>query len=238
MSKPLYRQIADIFEKKIYTGELAVEDILPTEQALQDIYKVSRVTVRNALDLLEKQGLIDRIKGSGTYVKPNAARHDAFQLKGFDEDMASQGCTPGTKVIHFQLESAQPIIAEHLNIEVDTPIFSILRIKTIDEEPEILEQTYMPLALFPDLNVEVMQSSKYRYIEQQKGYQISLSRQKLKSILANKMVAKHLHIKVDSPVLCVSSIGELKDGLIFEYSIQYLRGRRYRFEYVARRGLE
>jgi DNA-binding GntR family transcriptional regulator len=238
VSKPLYRQIAGTLEKKIRSGELDVEDVLPTEQSLQEIYNVSRVTVRKALELLEKQGLLERIKGSGTYVKCNSAKHDAFHLKGFDENVTAQGRASGTKVIHFQLEQAQPGIAEHLNIEVGTLIYSILRIRTIEDEPEILEQSYMPLSLFPDLSVKVMQTSKYHYIEKQKGYQIFQSRQDLKPVLATNVVAKHLNIETNYPVLRLRSISELVNGEIFEYSIQYLRGYQYRFEYTARRGLE
>lgn len=238
MSKPLYRQIAEIFEEKIRSGELDVEDVLPTEQSLQEIYNVSRVTVRKALELLEKQGLLVRIKGSGTYVKYNSTKHDAFQLKGFEENITSQGRIASTKVIHFQLEQAQPVIAKHLKIEVGTLIYSIIRIRTIDDEPEILEQSYMPLSLFPDLSVKVMQTSKYHYIEKQKGYQISLSRQDLKPVLATSIVAKHLNIETNYPILCLRSTSELVNGEVFEYSIQYLRGFQYRFEYIARRGLE
>ena len=58
MAKPLYRQIAETFEQKIYSGELDLEDVLPTEQALQELYKVSRVTIRKALEQLENQGLV------------------------------------------------------------------------------------------------------------------------------------------------------------------------------------
>lgn len=238
MSKPLYRQIAEIFEKKIRSGELDVEDVLPTEQALQELYNVSRVTVRKALEQLENQGLVNRIKGSGTYVKCNSATHATLQLKGFDENITSQGRASGTKVIHFQLEQAQPVIADHLKIEVGTLLYSIIRIRTIDDEPEILEQSYMPLSLFPDLNVKVMQTSKYHYIEKQKGYQISHSKQDLKPVLATNIVARHLNIETNYPVLRLRSTSELVTGEIFEYSIQYLRGFQYRFEYIARRGLE
>ena len=96
----------------------------------------------------------------------------------------------------------------------------------------------MPLSLFPDLSVKVMQKSKYHYVEKQKGYQISLSRQDLKPVLASNIVAKHLNIETNYPVLRLRSISELVNGEIFEYSIQYLRGFQYRFEYTARRGLE
>ena len=238
MSKPLYRQIAEAFEQKIRSGELDVDDVLPTEQSLQDMYNVSRVTVRKAIEQLEKQGLVQRIKGSGTYVKYNPAKYDSFQLKGFDENITAQGRTAGTKVIHFQLEPAPSAIAEHLKIEAGTMIFSIIRIRTIDDEPEILEQSYMPLSLFPDLSVEVMQTSKYHYIEKQKGYQISHSRQDLKPVLATDVIAKHLNIKTNHPVIRQRSTSELINGEIFEYSVQYLRGFQYRFEYIARRGLE
>ncbi|OTQ32933.1 hypothetical protein B6D19_04300 [Gilliamella apicola] len=237
MAKPLYRQIAETFEQKIYSGELDLEDVLPTEQALQDLYKVSRVTIRKALEQLENLGLVERIKGSGTYVKYNSAKHDAIQLKGFDENITSLGRIAGTKVIHFQLEQALPAIANQLKIEIGEPIFSIIRIRTIDDEPEILEQSYMPLSLFPDLSVKVMQSSKYYYVENQKGYQISHSKQDVKPVLATNIVAKHLNIDTNHPVLRLRSVSELKTGERFEYSIQYLRGFQYRFEYIARRGL-
>ncbi|WP_375749270.1 GntR family transcriptional regulator [Vibrio sp. HN007] len=237
MNKPRYLQIAEQLIDQISSGELAGGSILPTEGELQERFGVSRVTIRKSMKILVEKDLLYRKRGSGTYVKPPKATHNAIQLSGFVEEVSKQGKEPSSKIITFELVESDTIIAEKLGIIEGDEVYSIRRLRLIDGEPEILEHTYMPVNMFPDLSIGAMRSSKYEYIEKTKGLKIQLSRQSARpEILANP-IAKELNVEEGYPVIRVDSTGELDDGRVFEYSIHYFRLNQYSFDYVAYRAM-
>lgn len=235
MKKPRYLQIADVLIDKINSGELAVGSILPTEGNLQTEFDVSRVTIRKAMQVLVDKDLLFRQRGSGTYVKAPRAKHNALQLSGFVEEVSAQGKTPSSKIITFELLECEQDVADKLGIEVGEEVYSIRRLRMIDDEPEVLEHTYLPVALFPDLSIEAMRNSKYDYIENTKGLKIHLARQSVKPQILDKDTASELNIDIYQPVIRVDSVGELVNGDIFEYTIHYFKVEQYSFDYVAYR---
>lgn len=237
MNKPRYLQIAEQLIDQINSGELAAGSILPTESELQERFGVSRVTIRKSMKLLVDKDLLFRKRGSGTYVKPPKATHNAIQLSGFVEEVSKQGKTPSSKIITFEVIESDAIIAEKLHLLEGDEVYSIRRLRLIDDEPEILEHTYLPVNMFPDLSIGAMRSSKYEYIENTKGLKIKLSRQTAKPEILTNPIAKELNVAEKYPVIRVDSVGELDDGRAFEYSIHYFRLNQYSFDYVAYREL-
>lgn len=238
MSRPRYLQIAEQLEQRIVSGALPAGAMLPTEHELQQQFNVSRVTVRKAMAVLVAAERLYRVRGSGTYVKAPQAEHNAFQLTGFVEEVSAQGKVPSTQLLHFSLEKADEKLCQRLQLPAHAQVYAVSRLRLIDDEPEILEHTFMPVALFPDLSVAAMTHSKYQYIEQQKGYRIAQSRQDVVPEAADKEVASALNIPLHHPVLKVTSLSELSDGRPFEYTVHYFRVNQYRFGFTARRGLE
>lgn len=235
MNKPRYLQIADTLIDKIDSGELSSGAILPTEGELQKEFDVSRVTIRKAMQLLVDKDLLFRQRGSGTYVKAPKAQHNALQLTGFVEEVSAQGKTPSSKIITFELIECNELVASKLGVVVGEEVYSIRRLRMIDNEPEVLEHTFLPVALFPDLSIKAMRSSKYDYIEKTKGLKIKLSRQSIKPQILDKKTANELNMDESDPVIRVDSVGELESGAIFEYTIHYFRVNQYSFDYIAYR---
>lgn len=235
MNKPRYLQIADILIERISSGELEAGSILPTEGALQKEFDVSRVTVRKAMQVLVDKDLLFRQRGSGTYVKAPKAQHNALQLTGFVEEVSAQGKTPSSKIITFELIECDEIVAGKLNLDVGEEVYSIRRLRLIDDEPEVLEHTFLPVAMFPDLSIKAMRSSKYDYIEKSKGLKIKLSRQSIKPQILDKETASELNMNAADPVIRVDSVGELEGGDVFEFTIHYFRVNQYSFDYIAYR---
>lgn len=234
-SPPRYLSIADDLNEKIKSKIYPEGSMLPKEIDLEVEYGVSRITIRKAMQLLCDWNVIVRKRGSGTYVKRPSAQHNAFQLTGFVEEISSQGKTPSSKIITFEMIKSSKAIAQKLLIPTGTEIYSIRRLRLIDAEPEVLEHTYLPYHLFPDLSIEVMMKSKYDYIENQKGLKIESSRQVVSAVLLNNDLANILNCELHKAVIRVDSIGKLDDGSIFEYSIHHFRGYQYEFEFLAKR---
>lgn len=234
-NKPMYRQIADALREKISAGELKPGDALPTESSLQEAFNVSRVTVRQALKLLTEEQIVESIQGSGTYVKEERVNYDIYQLTGFYEKLADRNVDTHSEVSIFEVLKADAKLAEKLNLSHDDKVWHVKRVRFIKQKPVNLEETWMPLALFPDLTWEVMENSKYHYVEQIKKLVIDRSEQELVPITPSEEAIAALSLDPAKPILEKVSRGFLKDGRVFEYSRNVFNTDDYKFTLVARR---
>ena len=234
-NKPMYRQIADALREKISAGELKPGDALPTESSLQEAFNVSRVTVRQALKLLTEEQIVESIQGSGTYVKEERVNYDMYQLTGFYEKLADRNVDTHSEVSIFEVLKADAKLAEKLNLSHDDKVWHVKRVRFIKQKPVNLEETWMPLALFPDLTWEVMENSKYHYVEQIKKLVIDRSEQELVPIMPSEEAIAALSLDPAKPILEKVSRGFLKDGRVFEYSRNVFNTDDYKFTLVARR---
>ena len=234
-NKPMYRQIADALREKISAGELKPGDALPTESSLQEAFNVSRVTVRHALKLLTEEQIVESIQGSGTYVKEERVNYDIYQLTGFYEKLADRNVDTHSEVSIFEVLKADAKLAEKLNLSHDDKVWHVKRVRFIKQKPVNLEETWMPLALFPDLTWEVMENSKYHYVEQIKKLVIDRSEQELVPIMPSEEAIAALSLDPAKPILEKVSRGFLKDGRVFEYSRNVFNTDDYKFTLVARR---
>ena len=234
-NKPMYRQIADALREKISAGELKPGDALPTESSLQEAFNVSRVTVRQALKLLTEEQIVESIQGSGTYVKEERVNYDIYQLTGFYEKLADRNVDTHSEVSIFEVLKADAKLAEKLNLSHDDKIWHVKRVRFIKQKPVNLEETWMPLALFPDLTWEVMENSKYHYVEQIKKLVIDRSEQELVPVMPSDEAIAALALDPTKPILEKVSRGFLKDGRVFEYSRNVFNTDDYKFTLVARR---
>lgn len=234
-SKPMYRQIADALREKINAGELKPGDALPTESTLQEAFGVSRVTVRQALKLLTEEQIIESIQGSGSYVKEERVNYDIYQLTGFYEKLADRNVDTHSDVHIFEVLKAGVKLAEKLAIAPEDKVWHVKRVRFIKQKPVNLEETWMPLILFPDLTWEVMENSKYHYIEQVKKMAIDRSEQELEPVMPTEEAIAALALDPAKPILEKVSRGFLKDGRVFEYSRNVFNSDDYRFTLVAKR---
>ena len=234
-SKPMYRQIADALREKINAGELKPGDALPTESTLQEAFGVSRVTVRQALKLLTEEQIIESIQGSGSYVKEERVNYDIYQLTGFYEKLADRNVDTHSDVRIFEVLKADVKLAEKLAIAPEDKVWHVKRVRFIKQKPVNLEETWMPLILFPDLTWEVMENSKYHYIEQVKKMAIDRSEQELVPVMPTEEAIAALALDPAKPILEKVSRGFLKDGRVFEYSRNVFNSDDYKFTLVAKR---
>ncbi|MCI1897619.1 MAG: GntR family transcriptional regulator [Enterobacter sp.] len=234
-TKPMYRQIADALREQIDSGKLKPGDALPTESTLQASFGVSRVTVRQALKQLTEEHIIESIQGSGSYVKEERVNYDIYQLTGFYEKLADRNVDTHSDVKTFEVIKADAWLAERLNLAAEEKVWHVKRVRFIKQKPVNLEETWMPLAMFADLTWEVMEGSKYHYIEQIKKMVIDRSEQELLPIVPSEEAIAALELDANKPILEKVSRGFLKDGRVFEYSRNIFNSDDYKFTLVAKR---
>src|SRR3990172_5248384 len=148
---PLYDQIERNLRDLIINGKWNPGEVMPSEWELVELYGVSRLTVRRALDELVRQNWLDRKQGVGTFVpQPVTASISASKLS-FTEQMRSIGRKPSSQLVNQRETPATAKIARLLRIEEGQSIIEITRVRLADDEPILLETSCLSMNSFPSL---------------------------------------------------------------------------------------
>ena len=227
-----YRQIADRLIQRIYDGEYAPGEQLPSDRELSTEFGHHRHTIRRALDIVESQRLIKRQQGRGTFVAdvlPSPTEKMRLPI-GLIDMTRRLGQRPAATVLDVSVSVGQ---ADHINdalqIASDDKVIYLHRLRFIDDEPVILEHIYVPHRLTPGLeHNDLNQSLRDLMVDQ---YQLAISHKiiEFESILANSYAAQHLHIAVGSPLMQEQRVVFTADNLPCEYSRHIYRGDRFLF---------
>lgn len=226
---PLYKQIAIKIKEDIMSANLSKGDAIPTETKLAKDYGVSRVTVRQAIKMLVDDGLLYRVQGSGTYIGHEKIEHNIFKLQGFTEEMSELNHNPENMVLEFKLTSPSSEVQKILNLSDGEKVYYVKRLRLADKEPLILEESYLPVKLFPDLSINVMEKSKYEYIEE-KGYKIHKRYGEMIPMMPTEELVKHLYVSKDDPLLFLKAYSTFQEQVVFEYSKVYFHPKKYTFK--------
>jgi GntR family transcriptional regulator len=148
-SVPLYIQIADRLVSQIESGELAPGDRLPAERELSENLGVNRMTLRRALRVLESQGLVLRKHGIGTFVGEPKIDRQMDVVFRFTRRMQNRGYTPGTQVISLDETLVDAALSRQMAVPVSSPAYKILRLRSINHEPVMIESYIIPVRRFP-----------------------------------------------------------------------------------------
>jgi GntR family transcriptional regulator len=143
-SRPLYLQIRDKLIEKIQSGELIPGDKLKTENELTEEYKVSRATIRHALDELETEEIIKRRRGVGTIVREKKVKKELMKLSGFSSMMVSRGMKPQTKILGLEVVETPMRVRECSENQESSTSWLIKRLLIADDKPIGIQELYIP----------------------------------------------------------------------------------------------
>ncbi|RKQ32519.1 GntR family transcriptional regulator [Oceanobacillus halophilus] len=233
---PIYYQLEEEI-KRMIQEELNPGDLLPSEREYAEKYDISRMTVRQAITNLVKEGMIYRQKGRGSFVADKKFEQDLSGLSSFSEDMERRGMTPSNKLLSFNIIKNEPHIASILKIERNEPIYEIQRIRMANNEPVALETIYTPKSHVGDITKEDISISFYDYIEKHLNLNIAYGEQTIEASLANKEETHYLHIRLGDPVLVMHRTSYLKNDqeTPIEYVKSIYRSDKYKFKMQMKR---
>jgi len=226
---PIYYQIEEYLKNRIETGEFAVNQVIPSERELSDIFKVSRMTIRQAMNNLVNEGYLYRRKGKGTFVSEPKIEQPLQGLTSFTEDMIKRGMIPLTRVLHFDKKKASLSIAKQLGVLEQEFVYEVKRIRLADGIPMAVEIAYIPVKLVPDLTASIIQTSFYKYIEDTLQLQIGDAVQALEASIVTPEDAKRLDIHAGAAVLLIHRHTKLVSGETLEWVQSVYRADRYKF---------
>jgi len=247
---PFHTQVYEVLERLI-TTTWEPGDQLPGEPKLCELFGVSRSTVRealralsskqlitsrtvirHALEQLDRDGLIIRIMGKGTFVaEPKINEGLAGRLTGFYEDMAEQGHRTISRVLRQERIEADAKVARNLKLNVGDDVIVMRRVRYVNDVPLQLVTTYLPFALCePVLYADFREQSLYVFLRQECDLHIAEGKRMIEAVSATREESQLLEISPGAPLILVDSVSYLEDGTPLEYYRAVHRSDRARFE--------
>jgi GntR family transcriptional regulator len=231
-SVPYYQQLKEILRADIARRDLRPGARLPGDHELCEQYGVSRPVVRQALSELQYEGVLDRVKGRGTFVAPQLTSQSLVQsLTGLHADVSAMGRTLLSDVRALKVTAADPEVAARLEIPVGTAVVLIERLRFVDGEPWVYTVSHVPAALAPDLvDQDLREQSLYALLERRYGLRLLRSRRAVEAHAPSARLARDLGLPRHGPVLKLTNVSYDADNRPVETFVAYHRGDRSRFE--------
>ncbi|WP_449355198.1 GntR family transcriptional regulator [Virgibacillus natechei] len=224
---PLYLQLMDDLIKEIDTGKLLVGEKLPSERELCVIYDLSRITVRQALQELEREGYIYKLHGKGTFVSPASYNQNLVKLYSFTEEMKKIGKTPTTQVVSFHEIALDERLTKKMNLAPLDEVFQIVRLRLANNEPLMYETSYVPKKIFPRLTEkDLKERPMYDIFLQDYHAGVTKAVERFSATTVRKGEAEHLNLTPNHPAMLIKRFAYHDDELI-EYTISVARGDKF-----------
>lgn len=232
IKKPLYLQLSEILIDKII-NEMKVDDLLPSERNLADIYGVSRTTVRLSLDDLEKKGYVLRKHGIGSYV---IDRHNKLinlgDMYSFTDQMKAMGKIPQTNLID-RLTIPIPKNLEEIFPKSEKKLIKLIRVRLADQTPLIYEESYLPYQKFQTIfDKNLHNRPLYDIFFEDYHEIINFAQEDFSADLATKDVAKHLTIDENSAVLKIYRTTYNSNNEVIEYTNSMARPDKFTYRTI------
>jgi GntR family transcriptional regulator len=232
---PLYHQIVQNITELIEEGKLDHGSMLPSEWELTNLYSVSRLTVRQALKDLERNGLVTRRHGIGTFVSTPPTTQLTPSKMSFSQKMRQIGKKPSHKIISLTRIPAPKEVANMLQISEKAPVIELVRVRYADEEPIMIETAYLPSERFPDLTEENLAAgSLYQYLNERYSISIVAVDQTLQPVLVKPRQAPLLDVEAGSPAIMTKLVAYARNNVPVEYSWSITGGDKCKFYFHFR----
>jgi len=216
-----YQELASIIKENIKNGKYRETEKLPTEDKLMQQYGVSRYCVRNAINILVELGLVYPVQGSGMFVR-ESKREGCLSLgstKGLTAELSDH--TVEAKVYHLEIIPADEKIATRMKCKIGTPIYYIIRLRTLDGVPLSVEYTYYNQEIVTKIDEKIASGSLFGYIKNTLGLNIGFAD---KVLYCNKLpeeAASYLGLPPGDPAIIIEDDAYLSNGQMFNASVVY-----------------
>lgn len=225
---PAYQRIADHLQARIETGEIEAGSMLPSERALCQEYAVSRMTLRQACGLLAQEGLIERRRGSGTFVSPKKIRKRQQEMRGFTEEIRARGGHPSSRLLGFRTTAPELAAREFLGLAAGESVYQIERLRLSDGVPLALENVVVPCSLCPHLDrFDLQTQSLYAILEENYGLNLSHCLEEISASRSTPRLRRMLDLPAATPVLAIQRRTFTTDHTPVELASTIYRGDLY-----------
>ena len=229
---PKYYQLYQIIKQKIDDGIWLPHRAIPAERELEEIYNVSRTTVRKTLDLLVNRGILFRESGKGTFVSPPRPQYTAHELLSYSEGMRKRGFKPGQRLLNFKYIPAEKEIREKMEIEdKNAQVLFLERLRLVNDEPIGIHASSVYLEDQEPITQERLEEvgSLYKILEQDYNLIPTEASETIEATAANEREAALLKVEDGSPLLLIKRIVRSQQRKVIEYVEILYRANQYKY---------
>jgi GntR family transcriptional regulator len=224
---PRYIAIAEELRDRILSEQLGPHTLLPSERELAEQHEVSRMTARQALTLLESEGVVYRRPPRGTFVAEPRVR---FHIGSFSEEVARLGHRPAARLLWADCQQPSPSVRVALELDEDAAVNVFHRLRTVDGVPFALETTYLPAARTPGILDDPHDGSLWALLRDRYGIELAQSTAVLESIVLDDASSAQLSLRPGSAGTLLTRRTVDTTGHCIEYARDVYRADRTAFE--------
>lgn len=233
---PYYEQIVQYVRSLIRENKLRSGDTFYSEGELAKMLGISKMPVRQAFQRLRTEGLLVIRRGKSPIIGGGPITWNFRELHGFSEEMRSRGLVPSSELIEMRRHSPDADLLAALRLGLGDQVYLLKRLRLANNEPVALVTSYLPAALFPDLeSQDLAGQSLYHIIEQTYGISLMRAEEVIGATTVGREEAQALRTVAGSPVLQIKETTYDTEQRAVEFSISLLRGDRYTVSVMSER---
>jgi GntR family transcriptional regulator len=226
--EPLYRQLAALLENMIRSGDLKAGDRLESEDQLAKRHAVSRITLRQAVEVLVNKQILVRKQGKGTFVTAPAVRHDLRRLHGLLGSLFSQAEGASARLLHYELRRPPSDVTKALRLQPGSEALSLERLYYIERKPVALTAAWLvpAVAALPRARAELTSTEDMMHAV---GIHIASTQVAIRADAAGSRVGRLLQLSPRAPVLVLERKAFGVDGIAREMGHVWFCSDSYQF---------
>jgi GntR family transcriptional regulator len=225
-AQPAYQRIQGVIRKRIDSGQLQPGDAVPSERDLAKMHHVSLMTARHALAFLEREGIVERRRGVGTFVAPPRIHFN--KLMSYTEQMAARTLTAGAKLLFAKILNNENEAAARLSLAPTTALIKLERLRHAAGEPFALETCYLDAAEFPGLlEAPLGRESLFGILERDYKIELGYADEEVDATAADPRIAGLLAIPRCEPLLRIRQVIYSTKGKTIMYVLGFYRSDRH-----------
>ncbi|QCF26120.1 GntR family transcriptional regulator [Hydrocarboniclastica marina] len=227
---PLFQQVKEAVRREILDGTYGPHEKLPSERQMMEAFSVSRITVRLALADLQREGLIFKINGKGTFVTLPKAQFDVSTLRGFGESAAQIGQEAFTELVSVTTGLPSHGVAHQLLLPKGSQVTKFQRLRYLNREPLAFDVTYAPVELGERFrSADLQHRDLFDIVENDCGMTVASARVNVEAVLCDVELAAYLNVEQSSAALHIERCVHDATGAPILYENLFYRGDRFRF---------
>lgn len=227
---PLHQQLSNAMRAQLQAANWPADSAIPSERELMRLTGLSRMTVRQAIDSLTREGLLTRVHGRGTFVVPDRVDQDLAGVYSFSERMKSEGWDVQTHVLEAYEAPATIEEAALLGLVEGAPLYRLTRSRWIENEPLVVNKVWLPAHLVPGILDRDLTSSLYTILEKDYDCRPLRSIDTLEAIGAPRDIGEILGVRPGAPITLVRRVATTHGEVPIEMTEEYARSDRMRYQ--------
>jgi GntR family transcriptional regulator len=221
---PLHIQFEQCVIERITSGEWKPGDKIPSERDLMQLADISRATVRQAMNSLSHQNILEKVHGAGTFVKQPKFEQPLHVAYSFSQQLRQLGFKLEDQLLERRLLPATPELAAHLQIPVNTDVIYIHRLRLLGATPVMVSKAYIPYHLCPGLLDEPFDNSLYQLLVNRYHLPIIRATEHLEAMAPDRTLSNLLRISNRIPIMYVERVAFTTDDVVLHLGLNYIRG--------------